>query len=153
MRAIFNFIKDVCRAADGIWIESAGHPITVKGIFRRKKDDNELYIEDAGEFIQLYPEVLIYGFYDYPQLQQTSVFGIDAPDELEVQVNIAIVSDRLGGTPEIGTLLSIEDGDWIVINRSYIYNRFVGKYRLALNCARFQRSVTTGISDEIEESI
>jgi len=154
MRAIFNFLKDVCRAVDGLWIESAGHPIIVKGIMHRKKPDtNALYIEDQRELTKIYPEVTIYGFYNYPQMQYFQMFGIDSPDELEVQVNNEIVTEKLSGLPVIGALLEIESDDWIVINRSYIYNRFVGKYRLALVCQRFQRSITTGIADEIEETI
>lgn len=144
MRAVFDFIKDTLRKIDGYWIESAGHPIVVKGVFKRDEAVEKLYREDRGTVFDTLPHVTFHGFYDYPTLPSLTCFGIDAPDEMEVQVNYDIVTSRLGKVPEIGTLLTIEQSDWMVINRSYIYNRFIGKYRLALLCARYQESVTTG---------
>lgn len=146
MRAIFDFLKDALRRIDGYWIESAGHPVTVKGVFRPDPNAQKdaIYREDRGKVFEKCVPVTLYGFYDYPSSSQCSMFGIDAPDELEVQVNAEIVSEKLGRVLEIGTLLSIESSDWLVINRSWIYNRFIGRYRLELACQRYQESVTTG---------
>lgn len=140
MRVIFDFIKYVCRKIDGYWIESAGHPIIVKGVFTVREKD-EVYF---GRLTNLSPiNIIIYGFYDYPTESQFSIFGIDSPEEMVVQINPETISEKL--VPAIGTLLNIESCDWLVVNRAYVHNRFIGKYRLALQCQRYQESVTTGI--------
>lgn len=139
MREIFNFLKDTLRKLDGYWIENAGHPIIVKGVFKANFDDKILYQE---EFEPCTP-VLLYGFYDYPSEKQYSVFGIDAHDELELQVNAENLLRKMRKPIAIGTLLIIENDNWIVINRGWIYNRFIGKWRMNITCQRYQESVTT----------
>ena len=143
MRAIFDFIKNTLKKIDGYWIENAGHPIIVKGVLKPISTKDPLYHDGRGEFVQIYPQVLIYGFYDYPKMRSIQMFGIDAPDELDVQFNAEILCAKLGKMPEIGTLLSLEQSDWIVINRTWVYNRFIGKYRIELECQRYQESITT----------
>jgi hypothetical protein len=142
MRIIFDFIKNVLRKVDGYWIESAGHPVTIKGYCKRDKTVEKLYLE--GTVFVAIPPVLIYAFYDYPKQQQLNTFGIDEPDEIGIQVNAKVAYSKLGLIPPIGTLLLVEDSDWLVVNRNYIYNRFIGKYRLNLTCRRYQESVTAG---------
>jgi hypothetical protein len=139
MRAIFDFIKDVCRKIDGYWIENAGHPILVKGVFTAREKD-ELHIGKWADFSPI--NAIIYGFYDYPAESQFSIFGIDSPEEMVVQINTEMASANMNGIPAIGTLLNIENCNWIVVNRGYVHNRFIGKYRLSLQCERYQESVT-----------
>jgi hypothetical protein len=141
MRAIFDFIKDICIKIDGYWIESAGHPIIVKGVFTVREKD-EIYFGRWANLSTI--NITIYGFYDYPTESQFSIFGIDSPEEMVVQINPEIVSEKLDGIPPIGTLLNIEGCDWLVVNRGYTHNRFIGKYRLSLQCQRYVESVTTG---------
>ena len=88
--------------------------------------------------------MVLYGFYDYPTTSSHTTFGIDAPDELEIQFNAEILCQKLGKFPAIGTLLWIEESKWLVINRAWIYNRFIGKYRIQLVCQRYHESITTG---------
>lgn len=142
MRMIFDLLKNVARKLDGYWIDSAGHPIVIKGYFKARQTDG-VYLGNWVDFEAITP-TLIYGFYDYPGASQVSMFGIDAPDEMEVEINTESVFYKLGLIIPIGTRMTIEDGEWIVINRRYVYNRFIGKYRLALTCVRYQESVTTG---------
>ena len=145
MRAIFNFVKDALRKIDGYWIENAGHPITVKGVFKSTGTGlDPLYREDREKTFETITPTLIYGFYNYPKTSVYSLFGIDAPDELTIQLNAGILCNKLGKIPEIGTLLNIEEADWIVINRGWIYNRFIGKYRIELTCQGYQESTTLG---------
>ncbi len=143
MRILFDFIKDAMRKIDGYWIESAGHPIVIKGKFTPQQSI-AIYSEDRGTKFEARVPVLIYGFYDFPVSYAYSTFGIDAPDELTIQVNAENLIKKAGEIPVIGTLLWVEQSDWLVINRAWIYNRFVGKYRLEFTCQRYHESVTTG---------
>jgi hypothetical protein len=144
MRKFFDLIKTAAKAIDGFWIENAGHPIVVSGVFRPTNNNiDNIYCEDRDKIFESM-HVTIYGFYDYPTTSYCTTFGIDALNDLEVQLNAELLLKKLGKFPEIGTLLYIEQSNWLVINRSWVYNRFIGKYRISLICQRYQESVTTG---------
>lgn len=125
MRAIFNFIKEAGIALDGLWINKGGHEITVIGTHRRQ-------------------DPKFYAFYDMPKTSQCSYFGIDAPDEMEVQINRDVFLKNQDSFKLAGKL-KIEEGTWIITNKHWIYNRFLGKYRVGLICQEYHESMTTGI--------
>lgn len=127
MRAIFNFVKEAGITLDGLWIESGGHKITVIDTQRRE-------------------DPTFYAFYNMPKIGQCNIFGIDAPDEMEVEINRDVFLNNQDLFKLTGKL-KIEDGTWIITNRNWIYNRFLGKYRIGLMCQAYHESVTTGIND------
>lgn len=145
MRAIFDTIKGLLRKADGFWIDNAGFPIVVTGVLKPDTKVERLYLEDGCKVFNSQTPILLYGFYDYPsEGNYMNMFGIDAPDEMEIEFNEENVLKKLGMLPEIATVLRIEDATWTVIQRKRIYNRFIGRYRLSLTVTRYQESVTTG---------
>ncbi len=144
MRVVFDVIKGLARKADGFWIDNAGFPIVVTGVLRKDPNVERLYLEESSKVFQSQEPVLLYGFYDYPDDKALNMFGIDSPEEMEIEVNEENVLKKLGKVPEIGTVLYIEDLNWTVIQRTRIYNRFIGRYRLKLTVMRYQEAYTTG---------
>jgi hypothetical protein len=149
MRQLFDVVKGAIKKLDGYWIENAGHPIVIYGaieIDKAGEGAEKIYIEDKYKFKNIYSQpILIYGIYEYPSTPAMRAFGIDEPDELNIEVNCETLLEKLKMLPKIGTLLKVEEADWIVIGRNWVYNKFIGKKRLNLTCQRYQESTTSGI--------
>lgn len=119
MRTIFNFIKEAAIAIDKFWIDSGGHEITIVG-----KDQK------------------FYAFYDMPNIKQCNMFGIDTPNEIEVQINrdVFLKNSELFA---LARKLKIENNTWQITNKYWMHNRFLGKYRISLLCQKYEECVTT----------
>lgn len=149
MRKIIDLVKTSLKKIDGYWIESSGHPIIIYGeIQRQNENKDKFYFEDSEKITITYTEpILIYGIYEYPSRSgEYRIFGIDASDELSIEVNYDILLQKLKRMPKAGMLLKIEDENWIVVDCNWIYNKFIGKKRLQLICSRYAESVTSGVN-------
>ena len=124
MRKIVNWLKDAIKIADSLWIRSAGHEVRIFGNPR-------------------VPEgTIFYGFYDWPK-RSRFLFGIDSPNEITVQVERTVLANVVGDL--VGKKVEIEDTTWQIVDYYFIRNSFLGKYRIALVCERFQKVEKDGI--------
>lgn len=144
MRKIVNLIKTSLKKLDGQWIESAGHPIFILGVIEYETTD-PLYLEKVTHKHIYGSPILVYGIYEYSPTNAMTAFGIDEPDELNIEVNYDILIEKLKMLPKIGTLLKVEEENWVVANYNWVYDKFIGKKRLNLTCRRYQESATCGI--------
>lgn len=118
MRKIFDFIKEAIITLDDLWINNAGHEIKITEIPP---------IEGCN--------ITIYGFYDIPKIGNNN-FGIDAPDKIEVQISMDTYLKHKD-IIKLGSKLKIEGAQWKIVHTTWIFNRFLGKYRLELVCSMF----------------
>jgi hypothetical protein len=127
-------------------IDIAGIPILYYEVFVQKQTIDPLYREDRGKLWSNNP-VQLQGLYDpIPSQNFLNMFGIDAPDELQIQFNYQAVLKAIGHPPKIGSrLFTVHKAEnWVIVQRNVGDFFLWGEYRLTLICQRFQESVTTG---------
>ncbi len=140
MRKIFDFLKAAYVEVDRFWVNSAGWPVQVVGNVVSKESTNEIYVEDVPKQITYFgAPTTIYGFYEKSTNSEFNAFGIDAPDEVYIELNLSEWESRpFSGK---GLLLSIEGEGYIVVNLKIDHDSFFGKSRVGLICQRFQDPV------------
>lgn len=112
---------------------------------------DELFVENTGRpFTDLESGVELRGIYELPEgAANPQLFGIDGPDEMDVELGYYTTIDKLKRVPPVGDkFLDLLKQTWIVINRRRKDDMVRGQNRLVLTVRRYQESVTTGGSNE-----
>jgi len=127
-------------------IKIGGSPIFYHEVFIDPNTVDPLYRESRSK-VYADEGVELYGFYDpIPQQQFQNVFGIDSPDEVQMEFNYRSVLRAIGHPPKIGSRLWTphKRENWIIVQRNVGEFKLWGELRLVLMCQRFQESATTG---------
>lgn len=132
---------------DSQLINIAGTPIFYYEVFIQTHNTlDRLYREDRGKIFSNNP-IQLRGYYEpIPSQNFLNQFGVDSPDELQIQFNYNDVLKAIGHPPKVGSRIftPLKSENWVVIQRNagdfFLYDQL----RLTLIVQRFQESVTTG---------
>ena len=127
-------------------IRIGGSPIYYYEVMIQPNTLDPLWREDRGKIFASQP-IEIYGYYDpIPSQQFQNVFGIDSPDEIQMEFNYRAVLQAIGHPPKIGSRLWTphKRENWIIVQRNVGEFKLWGELRLTIMVQRFQESVTTG---------
>lgn len=125
-------------------IRLGGSPIFYYEVFIQQQTLDPLYREDRGKLFSPIP-VQLYAFYEpIPSQNYQNQFGIDAPDEMQFELNYDAVLRTLGRPPKIGSRIFTphKRENWIIVQRNLDQFKFWGQFRLLLLCQRYQESVS-----------
>lgn len=131
LRHIVDWVKDGAICLDGCFLDAVGHPVVFTGSVLERKD----YTTNKE---RRYAMTMAYGTYELPTNTTQQIFGID------IEFNIQSLNRKLGRMPAIAEILFFEDSNWVIINKAYKHDRYLGKYRLILHCAMYHESTTNG---------
>lgn len=105
-----------------------------------------LYREDRGKIWNPNP-VQLYAYYD-PVASQNymNMFGMDGPDEIQLELNYGSVLATLGKPPKIGSRIFTPHlrENWVIVQRNLAQFKLWSAFKLYLIVQRFQESITTG---------
>src|SRR5262245_40779888 len=105
---------------DSELIEIAGTPILYYEVFIQRQTIDHLYREDRGKIWSTNP-ITLRGYYEpIPSQNYMNMFGIDAPDELQIMFNYRAVLKAIGHPPKIGSRIYTphKGENWVVIQRN-----------------------------------
>jgi hypothetical protein len=148
-----DFFRGVARFIDEKFVHYAGRPLVHYRLLpvSVKHDADGLYYPESTEKKWENKPTFLRGFYEIPVSTATGQFGIDAPDEMLVELGFNDTVKALGKVPGIGDLfLDCNHDKWIVVQRSRKDDMVRGQNRLILTVCRFQESVTTGGKQDVE---
>jgi len=129
---------------DAELVKIGGSPVYYYEVFIQMNTIDELYREDRGKLYSNYP-VELNAFYTPVTSQNIqTAFGIDALEEVELQLNYREVLNTLGHPPKVGARIFTphKRQNWIVVQRDIDDFRLWGELRLKLYCQPFQESLT-----------
>lgn len=112
---------------------------------------DELFVENTGRpFTHLETGTELRGIYELPEGSAApKVFGLDSPDEMDVELGYFTTLDKLKTVPKIGDkFVDLLKQTWVVFNRRRKDDMVRGQNRLVLTVTRYQESVTTGGKNE-----
>jgi hypothetical protein len=127
-------------------IRQGGTPILYYEVIITPQMIDKQYQEARGKLFSQFP-VQLYCTYDPKNAQNlVNAFGIDAPDELEIEFNYRDVLQKLGHPPKVGSRLYTPHlrENWVIIQRNLGEFKLWGALRLTIIAQRFQESTTTG---------
>lgn len=127
-------------------IRQGGSPILYYEVVISPQMIDKQYMEARGKIFSQFP-VQLYCSYDPKNAQNlVNAFGIDAPDELEIEFNYRDVLQKVGHPPKIGSRLYTPHlrENWVIIQRNLGEFKMWGALRLTIIAQRFQESTTTG---------
>jgi hypothetical protein len=127
-------------------IRQGGSPILYYEVIISPQDVDPQYLEARNKRFSQFP-VSLYCSYDPKNAQNlVNAFGIDAPDELEIEFNYRDVLQKVGHPPKIGSRLYTPHlrENWVIIQRNLGEFKMWGALRLTIIAQRFQESTTTG---------
>lgn len=127
-------------------IRQGGSPILYYEVIISPQSIDRQYNEARGKLFSQFP-VSLYCSYDPKNAQNlVNAFGIDAPDELEIEFNYRDVLQKIGHPPKIGSRLYTPHlrENWVIIQRNLGEFKLWGALRLTIIAQRFQESTTTG---------
>jgi hypothetical protein len=104
-----------------------------------------LYREDRSKIWNPTP-VKLYAFYTpVPTSNFVNMFGIDAPDEIQLEFNYLSVLKVLGHPPKIGSRIwTPQLGEsWVVVQNGFNNYQLWNTFKIITTCQRFQESTTT----------
>lgn len=127
-------------------IKIGGSPIFYYEMMVQPNTVDPLWREDRGAIFASEP-VELYGYYDPIASQQfQNVFGIDSPDEVQMDFNYRSVLRAIGHPPKLGSRLWTphKRENWVIVQRNVGEFKLWGELRLTIMVQRFQESVTRG---------
>lgn len=127
-------------------IKMSGSPIYYYEILIQIQTIDDLYQEDRGRLFSDCP-VKLYAYYEPPQQQtNSSMIGIDVPDEEAIfELNYEATKNCLGGKePKMGSRIYTphRGENWVVLDRRLESFKLWGALRLLLHCRKFQETST-----------
>lgn len=127
-------------------IRQGGTPILYYEVIITPQMIDKQYMEARRKIFNQFP-VSLYCTYDPKNSQNLlNAFGIDAPDELEIEFNYRDVLQKIGHPPKIGSRLFTPHlrENWEIVQRNLGEFKMWGALRLTIFAKRFQESTTTG---------
>jgi hypothetical protein len=112
---------------------------------------DELYIEGTGRsLIHVGSNQQLRGFYEVPFNPDSNSFGLDAPDQMEIELGFRMTLKKIGSLPAIGDLIYLpqHQSNWKITAKRQNDDAFRGLNRLILTVARYQESTTNGDTNE-----
>lgn len=142
LRKIANFVKTSVASLDGCYLDAIGEPVFFTGVVVEKRNDkDDLYLETQE--VCMHESKCVYGSYESPyQNGKNSYFGIDVPDEIELEFNAKSLIKTLQRYPKQGELLYFENARWLIDETAHKHNRYLGKYRIIMRCHQYVISET-----------
>lgn len=138
---------DLFNSYDEELIRISGSPIFYYEIFIQFDTVDKLYLEDRNKIFSNFP-IRLYGLYEPPeQVNNSTLFAIDNPDEsIVIEMNYKAVLRDLGHPPKVGSRIYTphRGENWIVIDRKLTVFQQWGAMHVALTCKKFQETTTTG---------
>lgn len=139
-------LRKIKRWLDGLFIWLFGRRVLIQNVIIKDKKKDALYHEDREK--EWESPVELYSLYTLPDISEyQNMFGIDAPDEIALELNYADTIKRLGKIPTIGSkIITLDNGkrEWLIIQRNIQDHRIWGSGRLVLVLQMYCESVTTG---------
>jgi hypothetical protein len=127
-------------------IRQGGTPLFYFEVFIQLQTVDKLYLEDRGK-LWAPKGIELYGFYE-PVEQQTpsTAFGLDAPDEVILELNYRAFLETVGHPPKRGSRVFTphRSENWVIVDTRLAEFKLWGAIRLQLICQKFQESTTTG---------
>lgn len=135
-------------------IERGGSPIFYYEVLIQPQTVDPLYLEDRGKLFSNNPIQLWANYDPLPTQNYMNAFGIDAPDEVRLELNYRSVLKKIGHPPKIGSRIFTPHlrENWVIMQRNATEYKMWGVLRLELICSRFQESVTTGEGQVTQKS-
>jgi hypothetical protein len=127
-------------------IRQGGSPILYYEVIISPQNIDKIHVEARGKLFSQFP-VQLYCSYDPKNAQNlVNAFGIDAPDEIEIEFNYRDVLQKIGHPPKIGSRLYTPHlrENWEIVQRNLGEFKMWGALRLTIIAKRFQESTTTG---------
>lgn len=145
MRFLFNAFKKLYWLCDRLWVYTTGRCVCCYAAIT-----SSVYREKAVRRYSHKP-LYFYGLHQTINDGNCSAFGIDAPDDMILEINFR----EHKPIPSVGDLICFYNdstmGQWEVTSRSLPQYRYLGQSgRLELLCTRYAES-TTNSESEIEE--
>lgn len=115
---------------------------------------DELFIKGSGRIIthvnqKTQKRTELRGIYEIP-IYKHDPFGIDSPDEMNVEFGYKTLLDKIGYLPKICDRPNPEEwfldhrgNQWVLIGRQAKDNFYLGESRIVLTLQRYQESLTT----------
>lgn len=127
-------------------IRQGGSPVLYYEVIISPQAIDPTYPEARGKLFSQFP-ISLYCNYD-PQSSQNllNAWGIDAPDEIQLEFNYRDVLQKIGHPPKIGSRIFTPHlrENWVIIQRNLGEFKMWGALRLTIIAQRFQESLTTG---------
>lgn len=114
-------------------------------VFIQLQTVDRLYLEDRGKLWSPNP-IQLYCFYEPPEQQTPSTaFGLDAPDEVIIELNYQAFLQAVGHPPKRGSRIYTphRGENWVIIDTRLTEFKFWGALRLQLICQKWSESTTT----------
>lgn len=126
--------------------EISGSPVFYYEVFIQVNNTVDmLYREDRGKMWSPIP-IQLFATYD-PVASQNyqNMFGIDGPDEIQLEFNYRDVLQRLGKPPKVGSRIFTPHlrENWEIVQRNLAEFKLWSTFKLQLICKRFQDDVVT----------
>ncbi len=105
---------------------------------------DELFVEATGRsFIHIDKGVRLIGVYQLPPKSTAPrLFGLDEPDEMEVELGYKTTKKKLGELPKLVDKFIDFNGDkWVVNDMHRLDGKVKGQNRLVLTVCRYQETV------------
>lgn len=127
-------------------IRQGGSPILYYEVIISPQMIDPIHLEARGKLFSQFP-IQLYCSYDPKNSQNlVNAFGIDAPDELQIEFNYRDVLQKVGHPPKIGSRLYTPHlrENWEIVQRNLGEFKLWGALRLTIIAKRFQETTTTG---------
>lgn len=138
--------KELFNLWDQELIRISGTPIFYFEVFIPTETIDPIYLESRNKIFATNP-IKLYALYEpIPSQNSMGVFGIDAPDEMLLELNYSEVLSTLGHMPKIGSRILTPhlNENWKIVQNNLGEFKLWGAMRLQIMVQKFQESTTTG---------
>src|SRR5581483_8116537 len=114
---IGDVFRGVACYADELLVEGTGRPLLYyENLVTCCHEPGSPYCEDAHKPVHSTTPVSLRGFYELPGESSCMAFGIDEPDEMDVELGFNTTVKKVGKVPRVGDMLvDCVCGRWIVV--------------------------------------
>lgn len=146
MGNLFDLLRSVLCAIDDFFVQSTGRIVFHYSRLSGRPSSDQVYTEDRLQSFSS-TSTKLRGFYSIPLSSAITTFGIDTPDEMQLQLGFNSTVKKIGMIPQIGDLMvDHANGHWVITDRARKDDMFRGTNRLVLTLSRFQESATTEVN-------
>lgn len=140
---IGDYLRNAARTADELFIEGTGRELFYYKRLVSQTETDKVY-DVRAQISWTNDPIVLRGFYETPMAASVQQFGIDATDEMDVELGYETTVKKVGSIPAPGDLLVTNKSEkWVVLTRRRKDDMLRGQNRLVLTVQRFQESATT----------
>jgi hypothetical protein len=140
---IGDYLRTAARSADELFIEGTGRELFYYRRLVSQAATDQVY-DVRAQISWTNDPIVLRGFYETPLAEGVQQFGIDSPDEMDVELGYETTLKKVGAVPSPGDLIVTNKSEkWVVLTRRRKDDMLRGQNRLVLTVQRFQESATT----------